>query len=410
MWTQYDNCVAASKVYGLDTIVPRLQLWLQAHLYATFMLESSAQFNRGDIVHAFETSRQGIQAVVTARFTEDEAEGFNQWEDTMKGLVTEQANALTFGYDGMDTLLLPGGKGGLLLGDTTVLLAPTNVGKTTCQITIACANIRNGKDLLFINHEGRTSDLKLKFLRCLSGLSSTAMMNAYRQRDDACLQRISQASEMLNKHMLWLPMCQAGYTVEALDSVVRRKVDEWAQRRGRSFDMLVDDYPAILTTEKASKGNLAKRHIDDLVYKYFVQWALEFNFHSLVAIQGNRESSKVNKGQRDNNRLLSIEDVSEAFGPMQTATNAITLNRDPTAMAKGFITYYICKSRSNETGWAVTCKSDYPTVCTHSNKIGMGGFSYRGDVAVSDKIDDLLREHLNKVVPDGALVAKLNAN
>jgi hypothetical protein len=61
-----------------------------------------------------------------------------------------------------------------------------------------------------------------------------------------------------------------------------------------------------------------------------------------------------------------MEDASEAYGPVMTATNVITLNRPPDFKARGLLTFNFCKSRSGETGWAVCCKSDYGKSITHS--------------------------------------------
>lgn len=396
--TQYRVCTTDAGLFGLDVIKPRLQKWLQTHMFATFMRDGSNKFNKGELSAALDSIRQGMREVDTVKFSAETEVDFSRWEDVVKNAETEQANALTFGFDKLDKLMLPeAASGGLLKGDTTVLLAPTNVGKTTCLITIACANLMLGKDILFVVHEGRAQDLELKILRALGRWSNREFMEAYRTKDPAFSIKMSALQQVVKRHLTFLPLCKAGFAVEDLDSIIRRKHEERLQQEGKTYDCLVDDYPGILTTNKASKGNLAKRHIDDIVYGYFTQWALEFNLHSLVAIQGNREASRVNKGQKGDDRLLTIEDVSEAFGPMQTATNVITLNRDPNAMAKGFIIYNICKSRSNDTGWAVVCKSDYPRALTHSNRLG--GYYYRGQSTPADRVDHFLEQYRNVDAP-----------
>jgi hypothetical protein len=202
--------------------------------------------------------------------------------------------------------------------------------------------------------------------------------------------------------MIWIPLTKPGYTVEECDSVINRKVDEHLQRTGRQFSLFIDDYPAILQSEKNAKGMLQKRHSDDLVYSYVVRWALSFKFHSLAAIQGNRESAKINrKTKEDETRLLTMEDVSEAYGPMMTATNVLTINRDQNAMAKGVVTYLLCKSRSSETGYAVMCKSDYSRAITHSN--ALGGTWYRGTATMTDRIDDMLGNYNGQGIPDNVV-------
>jgi hypothetical protein len=160
----------------------------------------------------------------------------------------------------------------------------------------------------------------------------------------------------------------------------------------------VDDYPAKLSTLQARGGNFNKRDIDLVVYNYFVQLALEYNFHSLLAIQTNREGAKVNKGNKDGEkRLLVMEDVSESYGPIQLATNVLSMNRDGQAKARNRLTFHIDKSRSNETGWAVVCRTNYGHSITHAN--WLGGTYYRGSSTMADTIDTLLDQYGNDCTP-----------
>jgi hypothetical protein len=178
--------------------------------------------------------------------------------------------------------------------------------------------------------------------------------------------------------------------VEDVEPLIRRKQEDLAARNnGKGYDLLVCDYPAKLTTKLANGGHMSKRNVDEIVYGYFVQLALEYGFHNLLAIQTNREGSKVNKGQKDEHRLLVMEDVHESYGVMQEATNVITLNRDPVAKARQHMTFHIDKSRSSETGFAVVARTDFGRARTHHNDLG--AIWYRGVATMADQVDDLLR-------------------
>jgi hypothetical protein len=87
-----------------------------------------------------------------------------------------------------------------------------------------------------------------------------------------------------------------------------------------------------------------------------------------------------------------MEDAAESWGPITQATNVISINRNEAAKAKGLVTFYIDKSRSSETGYAVVCKSDYGRAITHSNELG--AVYYRGVTAV-EKIDQLMEQYNN---------------
>lgn len=392
-------CLTEMGIHGIDTIRPLLQEWLQTHIYARLITESSKQYNNKDFKRALDVMRDGWRELEAAKFTDDEEYDFTNWVEHIKESQAELDNALTFGIDLVDKLLTPEAKnGGLLKGDTTVLLAPTNIGKTTTMVTVLVHNICAGKDVLFMTHEGRPADIRNKILQSMVGCTYQDLLHAHADPTSPRFRHIQTAARILKERVVWVPLMKAGYTVEELDSVIRRKYEERRSKTGKGFDMIVDDYPAKLTTKLAAKGNMPKRHIDDVVYNYFVQWALEFNSHSLVAIQGNRESSKANRGMKAHeHRLLTMEDVSEAFGPMQTATNVITINRDEIARMKGRITFYLCKGRGNETGFAVVCNSKYAHARTHATTLG--GIWYRGSSTMSDRVDDLLSQYRGKEVP-----------
>ena len=89
--------------------------------------------------------------------------------------------------------------------------------------------------------------------------------------------------------------------------------------------------------------------------------------------------------------MITKEDVHESFGPMQRATNIISVNRDPLAQQNDRVTYYIDKSRSSETGWAVVCRSDFSRSLTHSNRLG--ATCYRGTSTMSERLDELLQQY-----------------
>jgi hypothetical protein len=193
-------------------------------------------------------------------------------------------------------------------------------------------------------------------------------------------------------------MNKAGLTVEEVDTFLRRKIDEKRAKTGKGYDLLADDYPAKLYTAKAAKGHMAMRHINDIVYNYFVQWALEFKWHSLVAIQANREGARVNKKQRDGeDRLLTPEDVAEAYGPIQTATNVFTINRGPDEQRKGRTVFGLGKSRSSETGFAIVCQGDWGRSISHSPRHPCTW--YRGTKSMTDKLDQFLNTYNGGAVP-----------
>lgn len=318
----------------------------------------------------------------------------------VESIKLDMEDALTTGIGILDRKLLPEnvGKGALLRGDTTVLIAPVNMGKTTAMMTIARHNLAQKKNVLWISLEGRDVDLMQKMWCCTLRRTKEEFHKMVLGTDPAEQQMLDIIGAQLQDRLTYLPIHRSGVTVEEVVSIIRTRQNQRIGLKGKGYDLLVVDYPGVLTTELAKGGKLEERQSQAYIYRQFVQLALEERFHCLVAAQTNREGSKAN---RKGDRLLTLEDISEAFGIAMSATNSITLNRDETAMSANRATFYICKSRSSDTNWAVACRSDYSRSMTHGD--ALGGTAYRGSGTMLDRIESLLENYKGRDVPEGII-------
>lgn len=405
-----DDFQALVQTFPLDALSKELTVWLHSRMYIVGMQESSELFNSQKFDEAYDIARRTVEDIDKITFDGNQSESFLNFNAEFKKaesiLLGNTQFLCTTGLDIFDRALLPdaSGKGAFQPGDTTLLLAPTNVGKTTTMITILLENLRRGKRILFLTHEGRPQDIKEKIWMNMMGMTRQQLFATYKSTDPVITQRFMLMAKGLETYLTYLPMNKAGLTVEEVERVIRRRQEMMVatSKDGRGYDLVVCDYPAKLSTVQASKGQLARRQIDDLVYNRFVQLALEYDFHVLSAIQTNRDGSKANKGRGDGRkRLVFMEDVSEAWGPMTTATNVISINRDDDAVANNTVTFLICKSRSSETGWAILCKSRYDIATTHSNTFG--ATMYRAGAAEHVNTNALLTKYNGKEVPNTAL-------
>jgi replicative DNA helicase len=379
-----------------EAIRAELTEWLQSKILQDMIIKSAKTWNQGQWQQSARIMTDGVAAYRDAQFEEGVEYSFDNLDNLIMGQELERQNALTTGLPLLDAALLDGATvGGLLRGDTTILMAPSNAGKTTSMWTIARHNILAGKDVLAMSHEGRPEDLALKMLRCILGVSEPDLIKMY--RDPIGLQRIIDAQKILKVRFTYIPYNRAGMKVEDVIPIIRRAQEERRAKTGKGYDLLVVDYPAKLTTEQQSRGTVALRNSIEIVYDYYVQLALEYKFHALLAIQTNREGSKVNKGE-NTNRLLMMEDVAEAFGTMMIASNVITLNRSPRAKKENWMTFYVDKSRSKTTGTAVVARTNFGASMTHADK--MGCFGYLG----TSTMEALANSWLNDPNKQGRLV------
>jgi hypothetical protein len=416
-----ENEVAAHE-YGLDGLRQELTSWFRSRVFKAWIEHAGEQYNaamdapdpRAKMESAYQSVSGCVSALQQATFESDESVDFSTIADgsIFRQREADLDGALTFGCAVLDqklnrdcrvksSITKTQAEDGtliekqattafsLLKGDHTVLLAPTNIGKTTTMMTVGICNILQKRSVLIVTHEGRSEDISMKALQCLLGMSYQdlyALLSTEQGR-----QVLGKAASFLTKYLTYVPMNRANLSVEDVEATIRRSQEKRVIETGRGYDLIIDDYPAKLTTVEASRGHWAKRQIDEKVYNIFTQLGLEFKAHILTAIQTNREGSKINAGRKGaEDRLIGMEDVMESWGAMTTATNVITLNRGERAKASDLMTFHVVKSRSNEVGWSVVAKTRFDVARTHG--FGMAATCYRGEGTV-DITSDLLQQY-----------------
>jgi replicative DNA helicase len=399
-----DQALDATHEFKLDSLADELTNWMHARIYWDGVTRSKDLFNGQRFEQAYLILKGLSKEIDNTSFVNDNEVSFENFSEYLEKAQDERKHALTFGSSMLDRLLLPEAEfGSLLPGDTTVIVAPTNTGKTTTVISVICHNIRKGKSALFIVHEGTKEDIRMKILCNILKASKAEVLEMYASEEG--FRKINMAVELIKRFLTFVHHPKAGATIEEVEAIVRRKQDERIAKYGKPYDLVVDDYPAKLITSLAKGGQFSKRHIDDISYGYFVQLALEYGSHCLLPVQTNRTGSKINKNvDVEERRLLTGEDVQESFGVIQQATNVITLNRDPLAESMGFITFYLDKSRSSEKGFAVVCKTEYGKATTHSDELG--SIWYRGMDTITSKSNfkAVFERYKNSAVPDYELI------
>lgn len=386
-----------TKEFNLNGLRTELTNWLHSIIFRRSMMESNILFQQKKTDEAYERIRRGVNDITGTSF---EASKLVNWYDLsfFQRREVELKDALTFGLTRMDKIITPmATKGSLLKGDSTILLAPTNVGKTITMINIAIANVRRCKKVLVMTHEGNEDDIKNKMFACWLGVTpEDAHRMALRQGEWGSTERwyaFQQAQNFFSSFLDYGHLNQAGMTVEEWASDVRRYNDKKAAGKGCGYDMIVDDYLQNLTTQQARGGQLQRRHIDEYVYKYAFRVGEELKAHTLTGFQGNRESAKVMKNQKED-RLVGMEDAMESYGPMTAATNVISINADSEAEHKHRRTYYYCKGRGSEKGWAICCKGDYSKTLSHADNLPH--VAWRGNMTFADQIDHYLELYHGK--------------
>lgn len=366
--------------YGIENIKSELTDWLHSRLYMEGVWDSKDYYNRGHFKEAYSKIEVALRQIRESSFDADVIYDFSNPAAIIEKRMVNVSKSLTFGHPLIDKRLLPEGNGNgcLLPSASTTLIAPVNIGKTATMMNVIVPNLKRQKHVLFIAHEGNIDELRLKFLQIILNRSNGWLVDHVRDPDLLIQAHIQQGIAFLNKYLTFMPIIRAGLAVEDVVGAIRRKTDELITKIGRPFDLVVDDYPAKLTTNEAKEGRMEKRHKDEIIYMQFNRLAEEYNWHSLTAIQTNREGSKINKSRQGyEERLLGMEDVLESWGPMADTSNVFTANRNADAKALKYMILANVKSRTSETDWAVVCETMFTNYISHSESLK--ACWYKGD-------------------------------
>ncbi len=387
--------------HALDIIQTELTEWLHSRIYMAGTYAAQGYYNKGQFKQAYSEIEKAVRQIRETSFNNEVVYDFSNPASIIEKRMSNVAGAMTFGHPLIDKLLLPegNGNGSLLPGCSTTLVAPINVGKTAVMMGIAIANVKRQKRVLYVAHEGNVDELRLKFLQIILNRSNGWLIEHVKNPSLEDQNRIDQAVKYLNEYLHFLPLIRAGQSVEDVVSAIRQKTEHLKCVRGENYHMVIDDYPAKLTTEEARGGKMEKRNKDQVIYSTLNTLAEENGWHNLNAIQTNRTGSKINKGFKGfDERLLGMEDVNESWGPMADTATVFTLNRPPGADQFNFTIINNVKSRTSQSNWAVVCRSKFENYISHSRSLQ--ACWYKGDaVSTAENYNIWLDKYCG--LPDG---------
>ena len=389
-------CTGAVKEFRKEELQKDLGEWFEATVLVRALHKAEDYYNRQELKQAHAILTEAIREINAGHFKDRKELRFDDFDTYMKEFETQKEGALTTGLPILDRAIMDGAVGGSLLpGDTTVIVASVNSGKSLFLQTTAVNNVKRGKDVLYLIHEGNEDQIRMALIGCYLGLSMNQV--AAMRKNTEGREKIVKATEALQRHLCFRPFHKATkLVVEEVAAYVESQQEMWKNEHGKGFDLLVDDYPQVLQTELAYKGTLQKRNADELVYGTFVQLGLEHKFHVLCAIQTNREGSRVNRHQGGESRLLTVEDVNESFGPIQKANNVLVMSRSPMAERMGISHISVGKTRTNRKGLVVAYKTDYAKCTSHSHELG--GMLYFGTETIESKFEKYFAQYKNEEI------------
>ncbi len=390
MRTEIGLCMEATEAFSLPMLKKDLGLFIGMGVTGNALASACSSFNKIRTGHAklsqvIEKLEDDLERSKSALRNSDRRKlaDWRQMTEMLVQMESDYGDCLTTGLPAFDRLILPEneGKGALLPGLNTLLLAGTNAGKTTLAMTIAVANLRVGKSVLYIAHEGTLQGLQSKFMMCLLRRTSgwlrataeaAAKMSVGGLLTEQELENVAlykQGFKFLHGH---LTLALLNDVREDTFGAVCDNILCWNKERrnvrGEGYHLVVEDYPEVLTQndEGLLKDPGAKVIVLHRYHSTLFRMAEAEGFHILTLAQTTREGSRANKGNQKGiqNRLLITEDVGSSYGICQSAATVITINRSQDYEDLNLVALGVAKSRTGGKG-AIVARSDYQTATVY---------------------------------------------
>jgi KaiC/GvpD/RAD55 family RecA-like ATPase len=382
--TKIDHCIASSNNQSRDFVSKSATGWLKMIMFRNYLAEAAHMYNTKKSLDTIDWVDRAIAKVKECSFLHNESFDFSNPEKFYEGFNTEMSDCLTLGHPDLDELLLPGSKinapmpsnkfvarhqkhyskGSLARGDTTMIIAPSNGGKTTAVISILVANMISGKKCLLVTHEQNARDIADKIYQCYFQMTRQQLMDPEMLKAE----RANAYAKFINDHLTYVPWVKAGsmFVEDVIDMIKEKNAFmRGNSKNNKGYDLVIDDYPGKLSSRNTGK-DLADHAVKTFIYDQFVTMAIEEQFHVITPLQANRGGFQKAKNLKEGSSMIDQADVADAYNIVQRASNIITLNASGKDKNAQIVRFLIAKSRSSATAKVFVSKTNYAMSTTHS--------------------------------------------
>lgn len=365
-------CIQQAQNFSLDILRPKI-----SHFIKTQKAREQAKVLVNDLnKHNYDKGVQAAQEIIKAWTQIDfEASPYVDFSDSLSiWTQTEKEEEIFFstGSKTLDNLL----GGGLSPGGNLAVLAPTFTGKSRFLITLARHALVQNKKVLFMIHEDNPEKVKRRIISAVCGIGPKEIEYILRGRvrdipientdwqvtnwfdsdiqelTNFTIQQIEAARELLNKNLVFVSWQKAArmFVEDVIEEVKRIQLEQVA-KTGRGFDLIIDDYPALLRSRIHHEHERARL---SYVYQCFNDLAAELKTFCAYAVQVNRSAAKEMKsGEAE--QAIGLEDVSESYQVAMNAMAAVSLNRTQEDSQRRILRIAVIKARdSRENGMLIT--------------------------------------------------------
>ena len=248
--------------------------------------------------------------------------GYDYIKDFEKRFSFKARNPTSTGWQEVDKIT----KGGLGIGELTIIMAPTGVGKSHFLVHLGSQALKQGKNVVHFTLELGDTVVAQRYDACLTGYNLDELI----VKKDVIYDKIKDIDgQLLIKE----------YPTKSATVLTLRNHLERVRQNQMEVDMIIVDYGDLL---KSCYRNTEKRHDLESIYEELRGLAQEFNCPLITASQTNRQGSK--------EEIITMESISEAYNKCFVADFIISLSRTLNDKNSNVGRMFIAKNRNGPDG------------------------------------------------------------
>jgi replicative DNA helicase len=371
-----------AKNFNRDELAFQVHGWIRANILKNFMQRAVNSFNKKGYIETENQIKKLERDLRDAEFNKEERVDMSDMANIVNSMLVVRDKACTLGHPEFDELILAGAsrlptdvlynentikgrtKGSLVAGAQTIMMGPSNTGKTTAMVTIAVSNLAFEKKVCYISCEDPKEQVSMKMMQSFFSITAKEISNTSSRNFE---EQSAQWAEVANKYLHLFEWIKPGKMyVEDVIALIEVEQEKLVERGESGFDLVIVDYPGILSSRDL-KGTKEEWTEKRYIYSQFRLLARKHSWHSLVPIQTNREGFKMNMGQ---NYTLEISDVAQGFGITNDADNVITINRSNEDYTVMRVRFFVAKTRTAEARSTFMSETRYDLSRTHGLAFG----------------------------------------
>ena len=261
--------------------------------------------------------------------------GYDYIQDFEERFKFKARNPISTGWPKIDKVT----KGGLGIGELSVVVAPTGAGKSHVLVHLGAQALKQGKNVVHYTLELSDTAVARRYDACLTGHNLDDLLE---QKDDI-LEQIKEVDGQL--------IIKEYPTKSASTTTIRNHLEKVKQTQ-MEVDMVIVDYGDLL---RSVHRNTEKRHDLESIYEDLRGLSQEFRCPVITASQTNRKGL--------NEEVITMESISEAFNKCFVADFIISLSRTIKDKNSNIGRLFIAKNRNGPDGIIFSVFMDPGSVC-----------------------------------------------